>query len=105
MACSLWTITRLLYSDEDLRALGWRNGKDPKKYAPGKMYFGGEYRNEDGHLPSAPGRIWYEADINYYEGRRNGHRLLFSNDGLIFVTYNHYVTFYELSSGGANEDN
>ena len=92
-------------SDEDLRALGWRNGKAPKKYAPGKMYFGGEYRNEDGHLPSAPGRIWYEADINYYEGRRNGHRLLFSNDGLIFVTYNHYVTFYELSSGGANEDN
>lgn len=57
-------------------------------------------------------RVWrYKSDganqgtFNYYEGRRNGHRLLFSNDGLIFVTYNHYVTFYELSSGGANEDN
>lgn len=32
------------------------------------------------------------GDIN---GKRNGHRLLWSNDGLMFVTYDHYVTFYE----------
>lgn len=48
----------------------------------------------------AAGRIWYEADLNYYEGRRNGHRLLFSNDGLFFVTYDHYKTFYELMGEG-----
>lgn len=48
---------------------------------------------------SAPGRIWYEADINYYEGRRNKHRILFPNDGLIFVTYDHYLTFYEIDGG------
>ena len=87
-------------SEEDLRALGWKNGKPPKKYAPGKMYTGGKYYNSNNHLPSAPGRLWYEADINYYEGHRNGHRILFSNDGLIFVTYDHYQTFYEILIGG-----
>ena len=60
------------------------------------MYFKGVYSNSNGHLPDALGRIWYEADINYYEGRRNKHRVLWSNDGLIFVTYDHYETFYEI---------
>ena len=49
-------------------------------------------------------RYWYEADINYYEGRRNGHRVLFSNDGLIFVTYDHYLTFYEITYDGKDEN-
>lgn len=88
-------------SKEELRLLGWKNGKPPKRYAPGKMLFGGIYDNDDNHLPSVDGRIWYEADINYYEGRRNRHRILFSNDGLIFVTYDHYMTFYEVYAGGA----
>lgn len=56
----------------------------------------GEYRNENGHLPQKAGRIWYEADINYYSGKRNGHRILWSNDVLIFVTYDHYRTFIEV---------
>lgn len=92
-------------ADEDLRSLGWKNGKPPKRFAPGKMYFGGVYENDDGHLPSFPGRIWYEADINYYEGRRNQHRIVFSNDGLIFVTYDHYQTFYEIYTGGSEWTN
>lgn len=37
-----------------------------------------------------------EADINYVTGRRNGQRVLWSNDGLVFVTYNHYETFIEI---------
>ncbi len=41
-------------------------------------------------------RVWYEADINYYEGKRNKHRLIWSNDGLIFVTYGHYEKFYKI---------
>ena len=48
-------------------------------------------------MPVALGRIWYEADFNYYEGRRNQHRIYFSNDGLIFVSYDHGRTdFYEI---------
>lgn len=60
------------------------------------MLTGGMYNNKNKHLPDAPGRVWYEADINYYEGKRNKHRILWSNDGLIFVTYDHYETFYEI---------
>ena len=62
----------------------------------GKMIFGGVYYNDDNKLPSRPGRIWYEADINYISGWRNNSRVVFSNDGLIFVTYDHYDTFFEI---------
>ena len=85
------------YSTKDYAySAGWRNGKSPAKFLPGKMISGGIYYNSNGHLPDSPGRIWYEADINYYEGRRNRHRILWSNDGLVFVTYDHYETFHEI---------
>ena len=83
-------------TEDELVTIGWKWGKPPVKFAPGKMATMGIYRNDDNHLPQIPGRIWYEADINYYSGRRNGHRLLWSNDGLLFVTYNHYGTFLEI---------
>lgn len=83
-------------TENDLRELGWRKGKAPAKFAPGKMVTMGIYQNQNGHLPQLPRRIWYEADINYYSGKRNGHRLLWSNDGLLFVTYDHYETFLEI---------
>ena len=62
----------------------------------GMMIGGDIYKNRNGHLPQADGRVWYEADINYTNGYRNRHRILFSNDGLIFVTYDHYETFWEV---------
>ena len=65
--------------------------------AKGKMIGGDVYRNRDGHLPQKEGRVWYEADINYTSGPRGTERILYSNDGLIFVTYDHYQTFYEIS--------
>ena len=83
----------------DLIALGWQHSKSPVKYAPGKMVYGGIYYNREGLLPDAPGRIWFEADLNYYSGKRNGHRVLWSNDGLMFVTYNHYESFIEVIGG------
>ena len=84
---------------------GWRPGKSPAKYLSGKMLTMGIYNNSNGHLPQAEGRIWYEADINYYEGKRNRHRILWSNDGLIFVTYDHYITFYEIIGENNGEEN
>lgn len=75
---------------------GWRRGKPPIKWFPGKMMYGEILYNKESKLPNALGRIWHEADINYYEGRRNRHRIYFSNDGLIFVSYDHGNTFYEI---------
>ncbi len=63
---------------------------------PEKMIGGDIYSNRDGKLPSAPGRIWYEADIDYIQGYRNDKRILFSNDGLLFTTGSHYGTFIEV---------
>jgi len=77
--------------------LGWIGRKgNLAEIAPGKMIGGEIYYNDDGHLPQAPGRVWYEADINYSSGYRNRHRLLYSSDGLVFVTYDHYTTFIQI---------
>ena len=84
---------------EDLRLAGWNYGEEPKSYMPGKMVFGGIHKNKEGRLPAKEGRVWFEADLNYYSGKRNGHRLVWSNDGLFFVTYDHYQTFMEVVGG------
>ncbi len=83
-------------SKEDALAIGWKLSKWPSNFVPGKTITAGLYKNLDGHLPQATGRIWHEADINYKTGKRNSQRVLWSNDGLIFVTYDHYETFYEI---------
>lgn len=63
---------------------------------PGVIIGGDEYYNWDGRLPQSPGRNWYEVDIDYNGGFRNLRRIVFSNDGLMFVTYDHYLTFSEV---------
>lgn len=83
---------------EQAEDLGWRSKKgNLAETTPGKMIGGIPYKNKNGYLPSAPGRIWYEADISYIVGFRGKDRILYSNDGLIFVTCDHYETFYEIS--------
>lgn len=62
---------------------------------PGKAIGGDIFTNREGNLPEKPGRKWFEADLNYNCGRRNADRLLFSSDGLVFVTHDHYKTFEE----------
>ena len=77
--------------------LGFRPKKgNLDQVAPGKMLTKEQYYNRNGHLPEKPGRIWYEADINYTGGFRNEQRILYSNDGLVFVTFDHYRTFIEI---------
>lgn len=82
-------------TDDELLELGWFYGDKVSKFAPNKMLTK-QYNNSNGHLPMSDARIWYEADINYAQGKRNGQRVLWSNDGLVFVTFDHYVTFYEI---------
>ena len=60
------------------------------------MIGGDVYYNDDMKLPMSEGRVWCEADINYDGGKRNRQRVLYSNDGLVFVTLDHYQTFYEV---------
>ena len=67
-----------------------------RRVAPNRMITKGVYKNRNGHLPNENGRVWYEADINYKGGFRNGQRIIYSNDGQLFATYDHYQTFFEI---------
>ena len=90
-------LPRHYVSYEEAVSRKWKPGKWPSNFIPNKMIAGGIYDNDNGHLPHLEGRTWYEADINYTSGRRNRQRIVWSNDGLIFVTYDHYETFYEIT--------
>ena len=93
------TLPEYYVSLQEALAAKWNYGKWPSNFVPGKMITMGKYQNKNGHLPSAPNRQWYEADINYTTGKRNSQRIVWSNDGLIFITYDHYVSFYEIIGG------
>ncbi|MFZ4833284.1 ribonuclease domain-containing protein [Rouxiella sp. Mn2063] len=73
------------------RAQGWdARAGNLCQVLPGKAIGGDRFSNREGQLPAAPGRVWREADINYQCGRRGADRLLFANDGLIYVSRDHY---------------
>ncbi len=63
---------------------------------PGKSIGGSEFYNDEGMLPDKAGRTWTECDIDYHGGYRGSERIVFSNDGLIFYTDDHYKTFEQL---------
>ena len=77
----------------DARAAGWEGGS-LEPYCPGKCIGGDRFGNREGLLPSAKGRVWTECDINTLGKRSRGaERLVFSNDGLIYYTGDHYESF------------
>ena len=81
---------------QEAKQVGWKRGEDPRDFINDKLITGGEYHNDDGHLPQKADRLWQEADLSYLSGKRGGQRVVWSNDGLVFVTYDHYKTFYEI---------
>lgn len=80
----------------EVRKLGWNPSEGNLcDVLPGRAIGGDAFSNREGRLPEASGRVWHEADLNYNCDNRNSDRLLFSNDGLVYVTHNHYKTFEE----------
>ena len=78
---------------DEARTLGW-DGGSVEPYAPGKCIGGDRFGNYEGLLPNAPGRTWTECDIDTLGGgSRGAKRIVFSNDGLIYYTHDHYETF------------
>lgn len=77
--------------------LGWDSQKgNLTKVAPGKSIGGDKFGNYEGQLPKAQGRKYYECDIDYGGGHRGAKRIIYSNDGLVFYTDDHYKTFTQL---------
>jgi hypothetical protein len=82
---------------EEAKRLGWKPSRgNLNEVAPGKSIGGNIFYNDPPILPDAPGRIWCEADIGYKSGYRGIKRILYSNDGLVYKTLDHYETFFEL---------
>lgn len=82
---------------EQAKSLGWISVKgNLDKVAPGKMIGGNIFYNDKNKLPTKDGRLWYECDIDYQGGYRNNSRIIYSNDGLIFMTDSHYINFVEV---------
>ena len=74
--------------------LGWSSSAGNLwKVAKGKSIGGDRFGNYEGQLPSKGGRTWKECDIDYTGGYRNGQRIVFSSDWLIYYTGDHYNTF------------
>lgn len=77
----------------EARALGWSGGA-LKDIAPGKCIGGDRFGNYENLLPKKQGRIYTECDIDTLNApSRGAKRLVFSNDGLVFYTDDHYASF------------
>ena len=77
----------------EARKLGWEGG-NVEKYAPDCAIGGDKFGNREELLPVASGRQYYECDIDTHgENSRGAKRIVFSNDGLIYYTDDHYESF------------
>ena len=77
--------------------LGWdpENG-NLSDILPGMSIGGNVFGNYEGALPRAGGRRYFECDIDYEGGYRGAKRIVYSNDGLVFYTEDHYNTFEQI---------
>ena len=79
------------------KKLGWNQDEESlSDVLPGMSIGGGPFNNSEGLLPEEAGRKYKECDIDYKSGPRNGKRIVYSNDGLIYYTGDHYETFERL---------
>lgn len=90
---------------KEASVLGWLGGglaHIDKEKSIGGDYFG----NYQGLLPVKDGRCYWECDIDALGSQTRGmKRLVYSNDGLMFYTDDHYETFHLLYSEWNSEKN
>lgn len=96
VALYLYTYGKLpknFITKDEARALGWEGG-GLDEYAEGKCIGGDFFGNYEGILPKAKGRTYTECDIDTLGKKSRGaKRIVFSNDGLIYYTEDHYESF------------
>lgn len=77
----------------EARDLGWEGGS-VERYLEGAAIGGDIFGNREGLLPRAEGRTYYECDIDTNgKDSRGAKRIVYSNDGLIYYTDDHYESF------------
>ena len=96
VAFYIYTYGHLPYNfitKKEAESLGWSGGS-LEPYAPGKCIGGNRFGNYEGILPEKEGRQYTECAIHTLGEEKHGaKRIVFSNDGLIYYTEDHYETF------------
>lgn len=78
---------------KEAEELGWTGGS-LEEYAPGMCIGGDRFGNYEKQLPVKKGRTYYECDIDTLGAKKRGtKRIVYSNDGLIYYTEDHYESF------------
>lgn len=81
----------------EAKKLGWNASEGNLWEVTDHKSIGGDvFQNREGLLPKVQGRTYYECDIDYQGGIRNAKRLVYSKDGYIYYTEDHYQSFEEL---------
>lgn len=84
---------------DEAKALGWSGGS-VERYAPGKCIGGDRFGNYEKLLPDVKGRTYRECDIDTLgKSSRGAKRIIYSNDGCIYYTDDHYESFTLLYGG------
>lgn len=80
---------------KEAQALGWDNKKGNLwEVAEGMSIGGDKFGNYEGILPEED--TYHECDVNYEGGYRGGERIVYSQDGDIYYTADHYESFEQL---------
>ena len=78
---------------KEAQKLGW-DGGEVEYYRTGAAIGGDYFGNYEGLLPKKKGRSYYECDIGTVGKKSRGaKRIIWSNDGLIYYTDDHYESF------------
>ncbi len=82
--------------------MGWSGGSP--EYVKPKACIGGDtYSNREGLLEKKKGRTYKECDIDTWgKSERGAKRIVFSSDGLIYYTQDHYQSFELLYGNGTD---
>ena len=73
---------------------GWSGGNVERYTGEGTAIGGSRFGNREGLLPKEQGRTYTECDIDTVgENSRGAKRIVFSNDGLVYYTDDHYESF------------
>lgn len=87
------TLPNNFMTKDEARDLGWSGG-GLDDYSYGMCIGGDRFGNYEGLLPEASGRQYYECDVDtLHSDDRGAKRIVFSNDGLIYYTDDHYESF------------
>ncbi|GAB3791150.1 ribonuclease domain-containing protein [Virgibacillus kimchii] len=79
---------------EEAHNMGWEPSEGNLWEVTDQKSIGGDsFGNREGKLPDEEGRKYFAADIHYEGGYRGPERIVYSDDGFIYYTPDHYDTF------------